>query len=193
MATNSVRKPDRRIQRTERLLHEALSTLIREKPYEAIAVKEILDRADVGRSTFYTHFRDKDELLVSGIHDMLRSGRPEAQTARSRNADPLWFSYPFFAHIAQHRRASAARMGINGRLAIHGHLERTVAELVAAELEGQPNQGSAPCRVPRELLARHVAATFVLVLNWWVDTDSALSAAEINDRFCSLVLPLIAP
>ena len=64
---------DRRIQKTKSLLHEALGSLIREKPYDAIVVQEILDRANVGRSTFYMHFSDKDDLLVSGIHDMLRS------------------------------------------------------------------------------------------------------------------------
>lgn len=62
---------DRRIQKTLKLLREALVSLIAEKPYDSIVVKEILDRANVGRSTFYTHFRDKDELLSSGIHDML--------------------------------------------------------------------------------------------------------------------------
>src|SRR5262245_36474464 len=65
------RTKDRRIQKTQKLLHEALACLIREKPYESIVVKEILDRANVGRSTFYAHFRDKDDLLVSAIHDML--------------------------------------------------------------------------------------------------------------------------
>ena len=187
MATISARKRDRRTQRTERRLHEALSTLIREKPYDSIAVKEILDRADVGRSTFYTHFRDKDELLVSGIHDMLRSCRSTTDAPRARRGDPLWFSAPFFAHIEQHRRTSTARMGAGGRLVIHGHLEREVAELVAAELEGESSPGRDSCRVPRDLLARHVAATFVLVLNWWVDTDSALSAAEINEHFRTLI------
>jgi len=192
MATISGRKRDRRIQRTERQLHEALSTLIREKPYDSIAVKEILDRANVGRSTFYTHFRDKDELLVSGIHDMLRSCRSRAESARARRSDPLWFSAPFFAHIEHHRRTTTARMGASGRLVIHGHLERVVGELVAAELEREPSPGSASCRVPRDLLARHVAATFVLVLNWWVDTDSTLSAAEIDDHFRTLVRPVAA-
>ena len=62
---------DRRIQKTQNLLREALVSLIAEKPYDSIVVKEILDRANVGRSTFYMHFRDKDDLLVSGIHDML--------------------------------------------------------------------------------------------------------------------------
>src|SRR5215472_8427798 len=69
------REKDRRIQKTQKLLHEALGSLIREKPYEEIVVKEILDRANVGRSTFYMHFRDKDELLTSVLHDMLRTAQ----------------------------------------------------------------------------------------------------------------------
>ena len=59
--------PDRRVQRTRRLLHKALMSQVLEKKYESITVQEILDVADVGRSTFYTHFQDKDELLVSGF------------------------------------------------------------------------------------------------------------------------------
>src|SRR5262245_49469875 len=72
---NRSKTPDRRVQRTKTSLRNALMGLAREKPYPSIAVKEILDRANVGRSTFYTHFRDKDELLHSGIYEMLRSIR----------------------------------------------------------------------------------------------------------------------
>ena len=58
---------DRRIQRTRQLLHEALIELIQEKGYEAVTVQDILDRANLGRSTFYLHYRDKEELLLSGF------------------------------------------------------------------------------------------------------------------------------
>jgi AcrR family transcriptional regulator len=55
------KRVDRRIHRTRALLHEALGSLIREKTYNRISVREVLDRAKVSRSTFYIHFRDKDE------------------------------------------------------------------------------------------------------------------------------------
>ena len=61
------KKGDRRINRTRKLMHEALMALIVEKGYEAVTVQDILDRADVGRSTFYAHYRDKDQLLLSGF------------------------------------------------------------------------------------------------------------------------------
>lgn len=193
MRSTGKRDVDRRIQKTERHLHEALFTLILEKPYDAIAVKEILLRADVGRSTFYSHYRDKDELLVSAIEDMLRSGRPAVRSpSPSWHDDVLWFSLPVFTHLDQHRRTSEDRMGARSRAILHGHLEHAVAELVADELKRDRYAENGSARIPRELLARHVAATFVLVLNWWVESGSQLTAAEIDDHFRSLVLPVVA-
>src|SRR5215207_5209269 len=108
----------RRVQRTGRLLHDALGALIHEKPYDAIAVKEILARANVGRSTFYSHYRDKDELLVSGIHAVLGAGR-SAHRPAARRPDVLWFSRPMFEHVHQHRRTGGGRMETDGRAVVH--------------------------------------------------------------------------
>src|SRR5215813_1391152 len=57
--------PDRRVQKTRKLLQDALIELVAEKGYESVSIREILDRANVGRSTFYAHFQDKDQLLHS--------------------------------------------------------------------------------------------------------------------------------
>src|SRR5437762_5394084 len=106
---------DRRIQKTQDLLHEALASLIREKDYDSIAVKEILDRANVGRSTFYTHFRDKDELLVNGIHDMLRPAKSRMQPSPSKPYERIiWFSLPVFEYLDQHRRIGEGRRETTG-------------------------------------------------------------------------------
>src|SRR5688572_17173346 len=60
-------KHDRRSQRTRQLLSTAFVQLLREKGYSAITVSNIIERADVGRSTFYSHYRDKDDLFVSEL------------------------------------------------------------------------------------------------------------------------------
>src|SRR5712691_3374816 len=91
---------DRRIQKTQKLLHEALNSLIHEKDYDSIVVKEILDRANVGRSTFYMHFRDKDELLVTGMGDMLWSLQAAGPLSSAKwHEKIIWFSLPIFEHI----------------------------------------------------------------------------------------------
>src|SRR5688572_21995012 len=79
---------DRRVQKTRKLLQDALVELVAEKGYEAVTIREILDRANVGRSTFYAHFQDKDQLLHSILeglqalfeehHKRLLSAAPQA-------------------------------------------------------------------------------------------------------------------
>ncbi|MEJ2354006.1 MAG: TetR/AcrR family transcriptional regulator, partial [Anaerolineales bacterium] len=64
---------DRRVQRTRQLLNDALMSLIVEKGYDSITVQNIIDRANLGRSTFYAHYQDKDDLLLSGIEDVVHS------------------------------------------------------------------------------------------------------------------------
>jgi AcrR family transcriptional regulator len=186
---------DRRVGKTRTLLHEAISALIREKAYDAISVGEILDRANVGRSTFYMHFRDKDDLLVSSMHDMLRavrSGAPPASASRQERL--IWFSRPIFEHIHQHRRASEARMGARGRAIVHDYLRRVLVELITDELERRSRGGRSgrmANAMPTALLVQHVASTFVLVLNWWVESKSRLAANEVDDLFRALILPTL--
>src|SRR5713101_134481 len=102
---------DRRVQKTQGLLREALVSLIHEKSYDAIAVKEILDRANVGRSTFYTHFRDKDELLVSGVHEMMHSLHSAVLPSPVTGYEKITrFSLPIFEYHDRHRQTGVARM-----------------------------------------------------------------------------------
>jgi len=190
----SANVPDRRIARTQKLLRDALHSLIREKDYDSIAVKEILDRANVGRSAFYTHFRDKDALLASGFHDILGSVPSTHPKAGARgNERILWFSLPIFEHLELHRQAGEFRLGPRGRAILHGHLQKVLAELIAEDvrknLRGRPKTDG---RISPDLLVQYLASTFILVLNWWVESRSPLSAKEVNDLFHLLTLRTLA-
>jgi AcrR family transcriptional regulator len=185
---------DRRVQKTRTLLHEALVSLIREKPYDEIVVKEILDRANVGRSTFYTHYRNKDELLASGIHDMLGAVHVTGQPMSGKMYERIIrFSLPVFEHIHRHRQAGGAGMGSRGRAIIHEHLLKVLADLIADDVGkvfygGRKTTG----QVPLDLLVQHVASTFVLVLNWWAESDSPLCPKEVNQLFRALIIPTLS-
>jgi AcrR family transcriptional regulator len=120
------------VQRTKTSLRNALMGLAREKPYDAIAVKEILGRANVGRSTFYAHFHDKNELLESGIHDMLGAIH-DRHPARDGADEPLAFSRPILDYIAEHRRCGAA-MPRDGRVVVHARLQTVLTNLISDDL-----------------------------------------------------------
>jgi AcrR family transcriptional regulator len=170
-------------------LHDALIGLARERPYPSIAVKDILDRANVGRSTFYTHFRDKDDLLETGIREILGSLQDQPRVG-SPLERLLAFSLPLLKHIDEHRRAAGPRMKREGRVIMHEHLKGVLTPLIADEL-ATALAGKSDPPAPTDLIARHVASTFVLVLNWWVDRDSALTPAEVDACFRELVVPAL--
>ena len=186
---NRPETPDRRVQRTKSSLHHALIGLAREKPYPSIAVKEILDRANVGRSTFYTHFRDKDDLLESGIHDILRSVKAQ-RLPGSTLERVVAFSLPLLKHIDEHRRADGPKMKREGRVIMHERMQGVLTSLISEEL-ATIVPGVSKGQIPTDLIARHIASTFVLVLNWWVETSSGLTATDVDACFRELVLPTL--
>ena len=186
------RAEDRRIQKTLALLRAALVSLITEKPYDSIAVKEILDRANVGRSTFYTHFRDKDDLLLSGIHEMLRSVPAPARTG-TRQERLLWFSIPIFEHHYRHAHPWGDKIGPRGRAILHEHLRRALTDIVSETItRGSRSGGHSSRPIPIDLISAYVASTFVLVLNWWLDKGMRLAPNEVNQIFLKLTSPTLA-
>lgn len=185
-AAKSPETRDRRVRRTRRSLHEAVVDLARQRPYETIAVRDILERADVSKSTFYTHFDSKDELLHSGIRSMLQSLRREPVCADSLE-HALGFSRPFLDHVDEHRRGGGE---MASRIVMHDHLETVLTSLIIEDLKAV-GSGRAVSRIPVDLLAGHIASTFVRVLNWWIERDTQWTPAEADARFRALVLPAL--
>src|SRR4051794_34863467 len=95
-------RPDRRVARSRRALKEALTDLILERGYESVTVQDVIDRADVGRSTFYAHFLDKDDLLMAILADL----EMPAPDATSWTADDPAFGWTLqlFRHFGSGRR-----------------------------------------------------------------------------------------
>lgn len=184
---------DRRIQRTRTLLHQALGSLIREKAYDRISVADILARAKVSRSTFYVHFQDKDDLLVSSMRALLfETLTMEGDASRGIAERMASFGLPLFTHIHQHRRSANTRLGERGRAILHQHLRHVLSEWIEQTMEaGRQQSRSRRSTVPAELLAQHVASTFVLVLHWWLDRGTTTSPAEANELFRALVMPVL--
>ena len=174
-------------------MHEALGGLIREKAYDRITVADILERARVSRSTFYIHFRDKDDLLASGLRALLLGvlsleGRANAAVPERMVA----FSLPLLTHIHQHRRSTRTRLGARGRAILHDHLRRVLAEWIVQTLDAdRQTSRSRRFNVAPHLLAQHIASTFVLVLHWWLDHGGSPSPAEADRLFRALVMPVL--
>ena len=83
-------------------------------------------------------------------------------------------------------------MGPKGRAVLHAHLQKVLARRIAEEVKKDLVSRKAVGPIPRDLLVQYVASTFILVLDWWVESGSKLSPEEVNDTFRALVLPALA-
>ena len=186
---------DRRIQRTRKALHEALKALVLEGPYDSITVQQILDRANVGRSTFYTHFHDKDELLMWGTQHLRATLSAERQERdASSGASPeriIYFSRAMFDHANGYRKIYRALVNSAVWPHVRQRIQNILAELIRRECEMVKRSQRSKSKLPLELFVHYLAATLMTVMTWWVDHKNSLSAEEIDQVYRVLVLPSI--
>jgi AcrR family transcriptional regulator len=183
VAKPRVKKADRRVVRTRRQLREALVSLVNERGWDAVTVKDVCDRANIGRSTLYLHFADKEDLLFSGFQDL------EATLEDARAAAPGQFAFArgLIAHAQSELpmfRALAARRP--GRHVV-SHLRGVSVRLVSAELEY--------LRIPRSqrpLLAPYIAGALVELIVGWLERPTRQSAEEMASGFIALTRGLVA-
>lgn len=175
---------DRRVARTRRTLHEALIRLIVRKGYDALTVQEIIDEADVGRATFYAHYRGKDDLLRGGfelLRGELKAARLEVR--RGRRGQLLPFSLAMFEHACAYREVYRAMLGGQGSIVAINEIRRVLTEFVKEDL---PEIGD-DVSVSRELRLQFVVGTFLTTLTWCLEKRPKLQPAQIDDMFRHLV------
>jgi AcrR family transcriptional regulator len=179
---------DRRVRRTRELLRGALLALIQEKGYDRITVQDILDRADVGRSTFYAHFRDKDDLLLSGFDDVRAALDAERGAVESGTGKRAAFLRPMlvvFEHVEGHRHFWGALTHKGGADLITRILRESVDELVREHFRSQ-FAGVKGDEMQLEAAMQFVAGACMALVIWWLDNEVPYSADEIHSIFRGL-------
>ncbi len=187
------RAEDRRTARTRSALRNAFIALLRRKHYDAITVQDIIDEADVGRSTFYSHCAGK-EALVRHCVDMLEAelahGQSQArQGAAARRDRLLTFSLPILEHVKGHGDLYPALGRGRGRDIFMSGLRQTAEKLVRSDLSALP----ADHAWPRDVTIQYVVGAFMSVLTWWLERNMKLAPADIDALFQSLAVNGIRP
>ena len=188
MTSTAPRSTDRRVQRTRRALRDALLSLLPERGWDDVSVQDICERADVGRSTFYGHFRDKDDLLLSGfeiLHAELDQAMAKAGTEREPNVSDI--AQALFRHAEANRRVFRAMWGArSGEIVLRTarkFLKGRIREEVGTMLPGTGNPAVF------EAVVEFKANALLSLLSWWLDVESTLSAEELHKLFVTLTRP----
>jgi AcrR family transcriptional regulator len=177
---------DRRVARTRTLLQQALMTLILRKNYDAITIKEICDAANVGRSTFYSHFTSKDELKRSGLEHLRATLAAKHRDARAQSEATeermLSFSRIMFEHAREHADHYRALVGSHGGSIALGTIREILLDVVRDDL-ARSSRGTPADDVPREFVVQFVVGAYMAVLTWWLDEGAKLSPQRVDAMF----------
>ncbi len=182
------REVDRRIQRTRQMLSEALFALIVEKGYDAITVQDITERANVGRATFYLHYKDKEALLTESLKQLANELMQDVETRSDSPSTYKTLSIRAFQHVAQHHELYHVLLGKDGppiiAIDMRGYLATLIQKYVIIPLL---ERGTA--LIEPELLSTHAAGSLMALITWWLDSQLVPSAEEMGDLFWRLITP----
>jgi len=186
----SAAKVDRRVRRTRELLQRALLSLIQERGYDRITVQDIIDRADIGRSTFYAHYRDKEDLLLTGFEDIrsaLAAEREAAEQAAGATSEFLQPLRVVFRHVEGHRHVWQPLTRKGGSEVVTRIMRDNITDLVREHLRSQfPALGRNQPQL--EAAVQYVASACTGLLLWWLDNDIPYSAEELYAIFRRLTV-----
>ena len=179
------RKPDLRVRRTCERLGSALVALIQERPIDEVTVQDVLDHASVGRSTFYLHYRDKNDLLLSQLEKFLEM-MSTALSIRKEESHRVVPVAEFFAHIGNQKKlyrvlADSGRLNEFFDLA-QGYFARGIERRLT-----ESKRLSSPLQ--RELGARAsaLAGSMLSLLRWWLDRGAKESPRAMDELFHRMV------
>lgn len=174
---------DRRVHRTRQALYDAVVRLMLERPYEDIAVPDITVEAGVGRSTFYAHFRSKDDLVARSLERLrpvLQAGR--AAQLRNPRIESCQGTLGLLRHMKEYRPLLTAIEGTAGHSIVLDAIRRELDRFLGAYARPGAHHG-----MPRRLVLDFITGTFMSVAMWWLSEQPETSAEEIDAMFHRLV------
>ena len=182
---------DRRQRKTRNAIFDAFISLLGEKSFEKITVGEIIERADIGRATFYAHFETKDYLLKELCEELFCHVFDCMQGENQRHRHIFECDAPdsVFIHLFQHLKKNDNHIlellsGSNNEL-FSGYFKKGLTEIISNQKASFDNDFLK--ELPEDFVLNHIASTFVETVHWWIENKMNLSPEEINRYFTLLI------
>ncbi|WP_249674744.1 TetR/AcrR family transcriptional regulator [Pseudomonas abieticivorans] len=173
-----------RSQRTRDLLLDHMYRLALEKDYGEITVQDLLDRSGVARSTFYAHFRDKEDLIAAG-YEIIGMPTTRVTEVQGDEREVLDVSTWLFGATERHAALTTSFFSGEGQRVVLAHLENI---LVVQVREHYRKQGMySPAHLRDEVAVRSFVGALLGLWLWWVRHDYPGSAQDMTEAFDSLM------
>ncbi|MDH5719164.1 MAG: TetR/AcrR family transcriptional regulator [Spirochaetia bacterium] len=172
-------REDRRIRRTKNLLKQAMIELILEKEYEDISVQSIIDRADVGRTSFYAHFRSKEDLLLQNLDDIENIFKPEDDKEHDQNIND--FSLMIFRHIEENWKLARLLLGNPKMPVVRNHVQAILLKYYKNQLQIAFDKKKTTIEI--EGAAVVFSAALLSLILWWLSMKKPVSHDIMHELF----------
>lgn len=199
MQPTSKPKMDRRVQRTLQSLRTALLELIKEKDYDEISIEEITERANVGRTTFYLHYKDKEDLLMEEFSTIMY----ERAQALSEIPFSVWVPVSeedlkknialqplllVFDHIHNNSELYNLLLKSTNSSKIVERIRKISTDAIVKFVEAKMETDPIPLlsEVPIEFFAAFFSGALISIVSWWIREDMRHSPEEVTNMFRSL-------
>ena len=164
------KKIDRRVKRTRRLISEAFIHLVLEKGYDGVRIEGIIERADVARTTFYKHFRDKGDLLqyvANTFRETTKENMPNIQLDEQGLPSESQLAITF-TNIAKHALFFRVSLASNGMPKLYDQVHSHIAEMIETLLTQHLEETGQQPAVPISLTAYHFTGALLSTVKWWL-------------------------
>lgn len=178
---------ERRKRETRQKLRQATLDLVLEKGYDEVTVQDIVDRADLGRGTFYIHFNDKQEILWEMMEEGLAHTMEEGDRRWHEGHYPNgYLGYLLtFEHAAQNRELYRLMMGSKGSSLLTDRIANALAGFIQESVEKGEYLEQVP--FPAEITAQYVVGALMRSVLWWLETENPYTPKEMADMLYTLV------
>jgi len=192
MNTVPINRFDRRKRITRALLMHTATELILEKGYEAMTIQDITDRADLGRGTFYVHFKDKEEIVWTFLRenfDTLRQ-KVETQTAKETGRVRIYLLWKTaFEYVNDHRDLLQIAIGRNSNASLSHRIQDYFVDITITNLEqGVLKTDLSLPPIPIHVMAQFVTGAMMRLILWWLENENTYSPQDMTELFYQLVL-----
>jgi len=179
-------KIDPRVKRTRRLLGEALISLILEKAYEQITIKEITDRAEVAYITFFRHYKSIDELLMQVLGEGMAVLRVEIEKLAEHSAEnPIDAEgHLIFSHVADNADLFRILLESSGAAQIRKQVKADIAQIF---LQTCDQLHRPDCLIPDVVAANHIAASLLALIEYWLAEEMPYSSEQMGKIYGQMI------
>lgn len=178
---------DRRTKKTKNSIYNAFTELLLKEKYSKITIQEIIDLADIGRSTFYSHFETKDELLKSMCTDIFDEMHSNKIISSSEN--PHFMLLNILYHIKENEKIIRGVFLSESSEIFMKYLKDYFSNKIEQHFLGSYSENV--MSIPKDFLINHIYGSFLAMVKWWVFGNMKQTPEELARYFIYVISPIV--